>query len=112
MAKRIEKTIATPSPLTENPSIRESVNKTIAPLITKRKRPSVRIVIGSVNNVMMGLINVLINPSTIPTIIASPYPATDTPSISFEAKKTANPFSKIEMRNRIRIMFLGVKKFE
>lgn len=106
----MENKMATTKPLTENPSNKESANKTNPPLITKVKSPNVSIEIGRVKKEIIGLTKALINPNTTPTITASTKPATATPSNIFAAIKTAKPFNKIEKRNFIKFDFLGFEK--
>ena len=93
-------------PATSNPSNKAPANKTIPPLMTNKNNPRVRIVMGSVKSVIIGLMNELIKPKTTPAMMADTKLVTMTPSKMFAAIKTANPFNKIETINRIsRVVF-------
>lgn len=67
------------NPFTVNPEIKESTKSTKRALITKVKKPSVRIFIGSVRTKMTGFMNALIIPKISATIRAVINPSTETP---------------------------------
>ena len=95
----IASTMANPNagrdPSTWNPGTMALTSNTINALITRENKPSVRTVIGSATMLIIGLINALITPNTIPAISESPYPVTSTPGRMDAVTKTANPLTRI-----------------
>ena len=63
-------------PFTTNPSTRLAHNAIIPALITNKKRPSEKTVIGKVKNTNIGFTKTFNKPNTIETIIADFTPAT------------------------------------
>ena len=80
---------ATQNPLTEKPSMKEAANINSAALITKWKRPSVRIVIGKVNINNIGRTKPCSRPRITAAIMAAYRPTTSIPGIRYAANKSA-----------------------
>ena len=75
----IEKRSAQPKLLTSKPGTKVLTNKIIKALIIKAKIPKVRMVMGKVRIIKIGLITILTKPKTIATITAVQKSATFTP---------------------------------
>jgi len=70
-------------PATTKPWMNEPTNQKSRPLITKMKRPSVRIVAGSVSRIRIGRITALTSPRTRAATSAAPKLATATPGTRY-----------------------------
>lgn len=103
----MENPIAQNKPSTEKLLSSPSTIKTIAPLMTNKNKPSVRMVIGKVKKVKIGLINELARHNKIDTTIAVMNPSICTPDKIADATKTNNPFSRREVNNLMIFKFLG-----
>lgn len=73
------KSIAHQKPLTPNPGTTMDASITSKALITKVKRPRVKIFIGRVNITTIGLMKALMAPKTTANIKAEKNPAIETP---------------------------------
>ena len=76
--------MATQKPLTEKPSITDDANKISKALITKVNKPRVRMLIGKVIKIKIGLTKTLIIPKNKANHKADQKPATTTPGIKYE----------------------------
>lgn len=89
IVKIILNSIAHPKPETSKPGTNLPTNNTIKALITKVKRPSVKILIGKVKIIKIGLITAFTNPKTTAANKAAPKPVNFTPGIKKAAIVTA-----------------------
>ena len=78
------KTKATQKPLTTKPLITDEANKISIALITKVNKPKVKILIGRVIKIKIGLIKTLIIAKNKASHKADQKPATTTPGIKYE----------------------------
>lgn len=87
-----EKARAHKKPFTLNPGTTADASKTNAAFITKVKSQKVKILIGNVKIISIGLTKVFRTPSTTATIIAVTKLSTFTPGKIYEVAKTAKLF--------------------
>jgi len=88
--------MAIQKPLTEKPFITDDANKIIKALMTKVNKPNVKIFMGKVIKIKIGLSNILTMPKNNASQSAVQKPATVTPGIKYEliimAKTIINHF--------------------
>ena len=92
---KIEKISAHQKSATSKPDTITSTNKIINALITSKKTPNVKMVIGMVSAVKIGFTNEFTNAITIAAIMAAPTPATVIPG---------NRYAKIRMDSVLTII--------
>ena len=103
--KRILKNSAAKNPDTAKPSTKLSASKIIIAFITNKNKPKVTIVAGNVKNTKSGLTNIFSKAITIATIIAEPYPETETPGKILDSNITANAVNRIFKNVFIMVVF-------
>lgn len=88
---------------TLNPPIKASANSMIMALMTSKKRPSVRMVAGSVSSTITGRTKIFSSPTAIATQRALRYDSIVTPGSSLEMIRTAKALKII-----FKMSFIGI----
>lgn len=87
------------NPSTPNPLTKASASKIMIALITRRNKPKVTMVTGSVSSTKTGFTIKFKTAKTKATIIAVTYPATLTPGRNFANNTTAKAVNNILIKN-------------